>query len=58
MQERDNLRENLQMEELLNQQLSAKNSNLSAQLKAVKSELVEYSHLKNPKAEIAELKIE
>ena len=58
LKERDFLRENMVSEELLNRQLTAQNTSLSAQVSSLKLELEGYSELKNAKMEMTELKME
>ena len=58
LKEKDLLRENMVSEELLNRQLTAQNTSLSAQVSSLKLELEGYSELKNAKMEMTELKME
>ena len=58
LKEKDLLRENIVSEELLNRQLTAQNTSLSAQVSSLKLELEGYSELMNAKVEMTELKME
>ncbi len=62
MEENDILRDNLESEELLNQQLSGQISQLTAQVSAYKSDVYverkEFAQLKSARTEISQLKVE
>ena len=58
LEENDLLKDSIESEQLLNQQLSAQNQHLSSQLHTLKAEEKESSTLKALRAQVAELKME